>query len=379
MEKPFRPVKTAVIGCGMISDIYLKNMVEVFQVLHVVGCSDLVEERARAKAEKYGIRQMTNEEIFSDPEIELVVNLTYPTAHFAVSKAALLAGKNVHSEKMFAITLEQARELRDIAREKGLQLTAAPDTWLGGRLQTARQILDGGLIGTPLAADIVLDRCYRHSEWKTESEKRFAFCPGGGFLNDMGGYYLTALVSMLGSIRRVTGFYRTFEPARPFRHPGNPAYGEMLTYDNAPNCYAAALQFENGVLCSLNMTSEVRGGGSIFNLHGTQGTLYLDDPNNFGGPLMLELSDRGGKKEMPLSHAYTENSRGLGAADAAYALRNGRKPRCDTDLIFHVYEAAKGIEISCDSGKIYEMGSRCDRPAPFAPGHMEYPEMVMDL
>ena len=379
MKKPFSPVKTAVIGCGMISDIYLKNMTENFQILQVVGCSDLVEERSRAKAEKYGIRQMTNEEIFADPEIELVVNLTYPMSHFAVSKAALLAGKNVHSEKMFAISLEQADELRAIAQEKGLQLTAAPDTWLGGRLQTARQILDTGLIGTPISAEIILDRCYRHSDWKQESEKRFAFCPGGGYINDMGGYYLTALVSMLGSISRVTGFYRTYEPARPFRHPKNPAYGEMMTYEEAPNCYAAALQLENGVLCSLNMTSEVRGGGSIFNIHGTQGTLYLDDPNEFGGPLMMELSDNAGKKEVPLSHSYNVNSRGLGAADAAYALRNGRRPRCSMDLIYHVFEAAKGVEISCDTGTIYEMKSRCERPAPFAPGYMEYPEAVMDL
>ena len=379
MQQPFRPVKTAVIGCGMISEIYLKNMVENFNILQVVGCSDLIREKAQAKAEKYSIRCMTNEEIFADPEIELVVNLTYPMSHYEVSKAALLAGKNVHSEKMFAISPEQAEDLRRIAEEKGLQLTAAPDTWLGGRLQTARRIVDSGLIGTPIAAEIVLDRCYRHSDWKKESEKRFAFCPGGGYINDMGGYYITALVSMLGSISRVTGFYRTFEPARPFRHPQNPKYGEMMTYDQAPNCYAAALQFEDGALCSLSMTSEVRGGGSFFNLHGTQGTLYLDDPNEFGGPLLMELSDRSGRKEMPLCYPYTENSRGLGAADAAYALRNGRKPRCATDLIFHVYEAAKGIEISCDTGKIYEMKSRCQRPAPLEPGYMEYPEAMLDL
>ena len=137
MNFPFKPVKTAVIGCGMISEIYFKNMVEVFNVLDVVGCADLVPERAKAKAEKYGIRHMTNEEIYNDPEIELVVNLTYPTSHYEVNKAALLAGKNVHCEKMFAITLDQAKELRAIAEEKGLMLTAAPDTWLGGRLQPA--------------------------------------------------------------------------------------------------------------------------------------------------------------------------------------------------------------------------------------------------
>ena len=379
MKAPFRPVKTAVIGCGMISDIYLKNMVEGFQILDVVGCSDLIAGRAREKAEKYGIRAMTNEEIFADPDIELVVNLTYPTAHFDVSRAALLAGKNVHSEKMFAITLEQADELRRLAREKGLMMTAAPDTWLGARLQTARQIVDSGLIGTPISAEILLSRCYRHSDWKKEDEKRFAFCPGGGFINDMGGYYLTGLVTMLGAIRRVTGFYRTYEPSRPYRHPQNPSYGEMMTYDQAPNCYAAALEFECGLLCGLSMTSEVRGGGSVYNVHGTQGTLYLGDPNDFGGPLEIELAGGGGRREIPLTYPYAGNMRGLGAADAAYALRNGRKPRCDTDLIYHVFEAARGIEISCDTGRVYAMQSVCQRPQPFAPGYMEYPELMMDL
>ena len=157
--KPFRPVKTAVIGCGMISDVYLKNMVTQFNVLDVVGCSDLIEERSRAKAEKYGIRQMTNEEILADPQIELVVDLTYPMSHFEVNRAALLAGKHVHSEKMFATSLADARELVRIAHEKGLQLTAAPDTFLGARIQTAIQLIDSGLIGEPIAAEISLQRC----------------------------------------------------------------------------------------------------------------------------------------------------------------------------------------------------------------------------
>lgn len=377
--KQFKPVKTAIIGCGMISEIYLKNTVEYFQVLDVVGCADLVRERAQAKAEKYGIRCMTNEEIYQDPEIELVINLTYPTSHYEVTKAALLAGKNVHSEKMFAITLDQAKELRAIAEEKGLSLTAAPDTFLGARVQTARQIVDSGILGTPISAEILLQRCYTHQNWKKESEKRFAFCPGGSYINDMGGYYLTALVSLLGNISCVTGFYRTNEPNRVFHHPQNPEYGQPMLVDHAPNCYAAAMQFENGVLCTLNMTSEVRGGGSHYAIHGTQGSLYLDDPNNFGGPLMIELAAGGGKMEVPLTHAFSDNMRGLGAADAAYALRNGRKPRCGTDLIYHVYEAAQGIEVSCDTGRVYALQSRCQRPAPFAAGYMEYPEMVMDM
>lgn len=379
MLTPFRPVKTAIIGCGMISGIYLKNCVQVFNILDVVGCSDIVPERARKRAEEFGIRAMTNEEIFADPSIELVINLTYPTAHYEVSRAALLSGKHVHSEKMFAITLEQADDLVRIAREKHLSLTAAPDTWLGARLQTARRIMDSGLIGEPISAEIILNRCYRHSDWKQEDEKRFAFCPGGGYINDMGGYYLTALVTMLGSIEKVTGFYRTYKPRRPYMHPKNPSYGKPMTYDDAPNCYAGAFLFESGLMCGLSMTSEVRGGGTQFRIHGTQGTLDLGDPNEFGGSLFVELAGGGGMKELPLTHAYAVNSRGLGAADAAYALRNGRAPRCSMELIYHVFEAAKGLEISCDTGRVYELTSRAPETVSFEPGYMEYPEAVMDL
>ena len=378
MNRPFRPVKTAVIGCGMISGQYLENCVKRFNVLNVVACADLVPERAQKAAETYGLRVMTDEQIYSDPEIELVINLTYPTAHYEVTRAALLAGKHVHSEKMFAITLDQADELTRIAREKRLSLTAAPDTWLGARMQTARAVVDGGLIGDPISAEIILSRCYRHSDWKQESEKRFAFCPGGGLLYDMGGYYLASLVSILGGVDSVTGFYRTYKPARPFRHPNNPAYGADMTYDGAPNCYSGSFLFKSGAMASLSMTSEVRGGGSRFYLHGTLGTLDLGDPNDFGGNLRLETAAGGGFKELGLLYPYTDASRGLGAADAAYALRNGRSARCNAGFIYHVFEALQGMERSCDSGAIYRMTSDCPRPAPLPAGFMEYPEAELD-
>lgn len=377
MKAPFRPVKTAIIGCGMISPVYFESC-RYFNVLELVGCADIVPERAQKRAEEYGVRVMTNEEIYADPEIEMVINLTYPTAHYEVTRAALLAGKHVHSEKMFAITLDQANDLMRIAREKQLSLTAAADTWLGARLQTARRVVDGGLIGEPISAEIQLARCYRHSDWKRESEKRFAFCPGGGLLNDMGSYYLTPLVSMLGCIDKVTGFYRTYRPERPFRHPANPLYGQMMTYDDAPNCYSGAFLFRSGVMASLSMTSESRGGGTHFYLHGTEGMLDLGDPNDFDGPLYLSLAS-GGFKEIGMMYPEKMGGRGIGAADAAYALRNHRPAHCSSELIYHVFEAVKGLEISCDTGRIYEMTSSCAQPEPLPLGFMEYPEAALDI
>lgn len=377
--KSFTPVKTAIIGCGMISQIYLETCVRKMNILDVVGCSDIIPERSKAQAEAFGIRQMTNDEIFADPSIELVINLTYPVAHYAVTRAALLAGKHVHTEKMPATTFVEAKKIFDLAKEKGLYLTAAPDTFLGARLQTARAVVDSGLIGRPLSASIALSRCYRHSDWKQEAEKRFAFCPGGGILNDVGCYYLTGLVSLLGSIESVCGFSDTVDPSRPFRHPKNPSYGSMMDYEDAPNNYAGALRFANGTLCGLAITSETYGGGSRFMLHGTQGTLDLDDPNEFGGPLLLTLKGTQEPMPFPLNHAYAENSRGLGAADLAYAIRNGRPPRCLPDMALHTFEAACGVVESGRTGTTYRMTTQCQRPAPFQPGYTEYPELVMDL
>ncbi len=197
-KETFRKVKTALIGCGMISDTYLENCCRVFNILDVVGCSDIKPERSAAQAGKYGIRQMTNEEILADPSIELVINTTYPVSHYAVSKAALLAGKHVYSEKMIAATLAEALELEQLARERQLLIGCAPDTFMGAGLQTARKILDAGLIGTPVAAQAILVRGYHHERMRTDPEKRFAFCPGGGIVFDVGCYYLTGLVNLLG-------------------------------------------------------------------------------------------------------------------------------------------------------------------------------------
>ena len=190
---PFKPMKTAIIGCGMISGNYLENCINKYKVLDIVGCSDIKPERSKAKAEKYGIRQMTNEEIWNDPEIELVINITNHTSHYEVSKKSLLAGKHVHGEKMMAVELEEGAELVALAKEKGLYITGAPDTYLGAGLQTARQIVDAGMIGTPVAATITLVRGYHHERYRTDPERRFAFRPGGGIIFDMGCYYLMGM------------------------------------------------------------------------------------------------------------------------------------------------------------------------------------------
>lgn len=374
---PFRPVKTAVIGCGMISDIYLTNMTKRYNALEVVGCSDIKPERSAEKAEKYGIRQMTNEEIWNDPEIELVVNLTYHTSHYEVSKKSMLAGKHVYSEKMMAVELWEGEDLVKTAKECGVYYCGGPDTYLGAGLQTARQIYDSGMLGTAVAANITLVRGYHHERWRTDPERRFAFCPGGGIIFDMGCYYLMGLINILGPVRRVCGFSQIRgADDRRYMNPKNPEYGRIMPIETTNNI-AGTIEFECGVICNILNSSESIGFNNYM-LFCTDGQMNLGDPNNYGDAPVVSTKASSGVT-MPLTHAFTDNSRGLGPCDLAYAIRNGREPRCSAERAYHMFEIAHGIMISGETGEIYRMKSTCTRPEPFKAGYTEYPEMVMDI
>ena len=370
MEK----TKIALIGSGMISGIYLKNL-KSYDAVELVGCSDLVPERSKARAEEYGIRQMTNEEIFADPEIKLVVNTTYPLAHYDVAKQALLAGKHVYTEKMTTETLEQADELLALARQKDLFVGGAPDTWLGGGCQLARSILDSGILGEPVMADVTLCRSYHHERFYTGSEKRFAFCRHGGIIFDMGAYYLTQLVFLLGGINRVSGFAQIRNPDRKYRNPNCPLYGQDMIVESWNNV-TGSLSFSCGALGQLTMTSESGAGNNRFMLYCTEGSMDLGDPNNYDGYIKI-YNKKGEESVIKSPYGYRDgNYRGIGVLDAVYALQNNRPARCSGELNCHVLEAALGIVESSRSGMAYSMRTACDRPAPLRPGFTEYEELV---
>ncbi len=378
--KTFKPMKAALIGSGMISSTYLENCCGRFKVLTVSGCSDLLPERSAQRAKEFELKQMTNEEILSDPEIELVINTTYPMSHYPVSKAALLAGKHVYSEKMLAVTFQQGEELVRIAQEKKLALCCAPDTFLGAALQTARQVIDGGLIGKPVAASAILARSYHHERWQTTPERRFAFCQGGGIVFDMGSYYLTALVNLLGPIRRVCGFSQIREAeTRIFQHPDNPQYGKQMPVESNNNT-VGILEFQNDVLCTLLTTSESGALQNSFIIYGTEGKLNLGDPNEFDSALSLQTKT-GEEQIVPFTHASYDfkNCRGLGAAELAYAIRNGRQARASGATALHVLEAALGIAESAQAGNYHVMKTTCKRAEPLKAGYTEYPEGALAL
>ena len=376
--KKFKPVKTAVIGCGVISGTYLNNCCKRFKILDVVGCSDIKPERSAARAAEYGIKQMTNQEILEDPKIELVINTTYQTSHYEVTKAALAAGKNVYSEKMMAVNFEQGLELSRLAQEKNLLYGCAPDTFLGAGLQTARRIVDSGLIGTPIAAEAILVRSYHQERTTVETDRHFVYRPGGGIIFDVGCYYLTSIVNLLGPINRVCGFSVTREEnSRIYMNPDNPDYGKIMKIET-PNLTAGALEFKNGVYCPILTTSEGPNFTNHFSIYGTEGKLTLNDPNEFTGRVMVRAKT-GSDMEMPINHAFTDNYRGLGAADLAYALRNGRKPRASWEAALHTFEAAWGLIKSGESDKFYKMTTTCERAEPIPAGYVENPETGLDI
>ncbi|SCI85231.1 1%2C5-anhydro-D-fructose reductase [uncultured Clostridium sp.] len=367
MLKPWKPVKVALIGAGVISGEYLKNMVYNFDILDVVGCSDIIPEKSAARAAEFGIRQMTNEEILSDPEIEVVVNTTYPTEHYNVSKQILEAGKHLYCEKPMCAELGQAKELMDLAREKGLYIGNAPDTFLGAGYQTARHLLDAGIIGKPIMARATL---IRGSYVLGGADPKFPFpsYPGGGIIFDVGCYYLVNLINLLGPIRRVAGFAQTNIKEKPYVNPHHPEYGDQVKTQSPTNTIGA-LEFESGVLGTIMTTTECFSETPQLEIYGSEGILTCPDPNCFGGDVKVT---RVGYREpyvVQHTHAYTDpNMRGIGVAEFAYAIRNGRKARTDASMAYHFLEASFGMIESGETERYYHLQSTCERPAALASG-----------
>jgi len=364
------PIKTGLIGSGDISGTYLNNMVNRYDILTVAGCSDIIPERSAKRAAEYGIRDMTNDEILSDPDIKLVVNTTYPTSHYEINKAALNAGKHVHCEKMIAVTLEEGKELIGLAKEKNLRIGMAPDTFLGAGFQTARKLIDSGMIGEPFMAQAMVVRGYHQERW-APGKFDFTRRPGGGIPFDMGGYYLHALVHLLGPVKRAAGFAQLRNGERTHQNTKHPLFGEKFTVETI-NAMTGSIEFTSGVLGGITFVSEGFGETSRIEVYGLEGTLVCPNPNEFGGPVLLK---RNGSREfvsMPLTHGYGDGCcRGLGAADLAWGVTNDRPHRAHGDMGFHVFEIVHGIWKASQENKMYEMTSACAQPAPLPSGYVE--------
>ena len=344
MEK----VKIGILGLGAISGIYLKNLTKLFREVEVWGIYDLIPEKVAAAKEAYQIPRgySSMEEMMQDPEIEIVLNLTRPFEHYETTKAALRAGKHVYSEKPLAATYEEGCELAALAKEKNLMLGGAPDTFLGAGIQTCRKLIDDGFIGRPVGASARMI-CHGHETWHPSPE--FYYQNGGGPMMDMGPYYLTALVNLLGRADSLTGVVSKSFETRTITSA--PLYGREIQVE-VPTHVNGILQFANGAVATITTTFDVYYDSSAsLEIYGTKGTLRAPDPNGFGGPVTLLRPEDGAFREIPLVFDYKENSRGLGLADMAKALREGRALRAGSEQTLHVLEIMTAFEKSSREGR----------------------------
>lgn len=353
------PVKIGVIGCGDISGAYLRQCPQ-FKILRVAACADLIPERAQARAAEFAVpRVLGVEELLADPEIEIVVNLTPPQAHYPVALAAVEAGKSVWNEKPLAVTREQGQQLLAAARERGVLVGCAPDTFLGGAHQTCRKLIDDGAIGEPVAATACM-WCHGHESWHCDPS--FFYEVGAGPMFDMGPYYLTALVNMLGPVRRVTGSARVTFPQRVIAN--GVRAGQVIDVE-VPTHVTGIMDFAQGAVATILTTFDVwEANLPCLEIYGTEGSLSVPDPNGPGGTPRISLAGTRKWEDVPLSHGYADLSRSLGVADLAYALRTGRPHRASGELAYHVLDLMHAFHDASDRGEHILLESKVERPAP---------------
>jgi len=352
-----KTVKIGFVGCGAISGIYLENITKRFKEIEIIGVCDLIRERAENAVKNYNFPKLYNDmhELFADPEVDIVLNITRPYEHYDVSMAALRAGKHVYSEKPLAASLKEGREIKALAAEKGLMLGGAPDTFLGAGIQTCRKLIDEGAIGTVVGcAGFMI--CHGHETWHPDPE--FYYKYGGGPMFDMGPYYLTALINLCGCVSDVSAMTKISFPQRLIT--SQPHNGEIVDVD-VPTLYAGNMRFESGAIGTLYTTFDVHYPGQArLEVYGSEGTLYVPDPNGFGGPIKL-FKPGEGMKDVELAFDYPENSRALGLADMAKALQTGRVYRANSDMTFHVLEIMEGFATSGEERREVKIESRFER------------------
>jgi predicted dehydrogenase len=363
-------MRVGILGCGHVSFQYFEGLRRFGDLVEIVACADADRNRALAQAETHSVaRVLSPEELLSDPDVELVVNLTPPLAHYEISAAAIANDKHVYSEKPLACSLAEGAQLVAAAREAGVRLGCAPDTFLGGGLQTARKLVDEGWIGRPLSAvALVSEPGYEHFHPNVD----FFYGPGGGPILDLGPYYVTALVNVFGPVRRVSGCARVTFPERTIR-TGERA-GQKIAVQ-VPTHVTGAIEFVSGavatVLASWDIWSTTL---PYLQVYGSAGSLSLPNPDEFGGESLLRVAGEleltqpppppGTAPWTPIPLRYPEAfGRGIGVADIARNLATGSPHRASGDLALHVLEVLLAFERSSVQGTHVEIEHQCERPA----------------
>jgi predicted dehydrogenase len=351
------PVRVGIVGAGAISAQYLQT-ITALSALSLVAVADLDMARARRATAAYPVaRALSVPELVSDPDVDLVVNLTIPAAHAEVALAAIAAGKSVYNEKPLASTTADARRVLTAAAQAGVRVGAAPDTVLGTGIQTARAAIDDGLIGRPVAATATF-MCPGHERWHPDPD--FYYAPGGGPLFDMGPYYISALVTMLGPIVSVLGASSRSGPVRTIG--SGPRTGEHVPVDVETHV-TAILRHANGALTTLVTSFDTVATKAVpIEVHGTSGSLVVPDPNRFDGDVRLTgIAKPGVWTTLAAGAGYEKGGRGLGVADMAVT-PPGREPRAGSALAYHVLEVFESVLRSARDGHAVELDPRLERP-----------------
>lgn len=357
-----------IIGCGNISTTYL-GLSPLFKGLKVRAVADISMPAAEARAKEYGVTAQSVDDLLANKDVDVVINLTIPDAHFGVSKRILEAGKHVYSEKPLTLTIEEGVTLRDLAKAKGLAVGCAPDTFMGGAHQLARKLVDDGAIGTVTAGGAaVLNHGMEH--WHPNPD--FFFLPGAGPMLDLGPYYVANLINLLGPVRRVGALTSAAQSERTIS--SEPRRGQKVPVKTPTNIHAL-LEFHTGATVNLSTSWDVWAHKRAhMELYGTEGTLFVPDPNFFGGTVEMAGRDGVAKVVDPWAHPFgvpnqnhqgraLANYRTAGLADMAAALIDGRDARCALERALHGVEVMTACLKSGETGQFVTLTTTCTRPA----------------
>lgn len=357
-----------VIGCGNISATYF-GLAPLFRGIEMRACADIDMAAAKARAKEYKLRASSVDELLSADDIDIVVNLTIPAVHYDVSKAVLDAGKHVYSEKPFVLSVKEGLDLKKRAEKKGRRIGSAPDTFLGGAHQLARSLVDSGKLGRITSGTChVMSHGMEH--WHPNPD--FFFQPGGGPILDLGPYYIANLIQLIGPVKQVAALATI--PVKERTISSKPRFGQKIPV-NTPTTIHALLEFENGAAVSFNASWDVwQHGHAPMELFGEEGTIYVPDPNFFGGNVRYTQRGDEVKKQPKWDHPFAvpnqrhavgmlANYRTAGLADMALAILEGRPHRCSMEGALHAIDIMTGILKSGETGKFVTMQTTCERPA----------------
>ncbi len=358
-----------IIGCGNISAAYLE-LAPLFNGYDILAVADINMDNANERATEFDVRAQTVEELLAADDIDLVINLTTPLAHVEVSRAILQAGKHVYSEKPFVLSLEEAQDLSELAKAKGLRIGSAPDTFLGASHQLARKLIDDGEIGS-VASGTAIVMSHGMEDWHPNPD--FFFQKGGGPILDLGPYYLCNLIQLLGPVKQVSSFASIVRETRTIAN--GPRDGEEIPVET-PTTIHSLLSFESGAIITLLASWDVWSNEHpIMELYGSEGTMNIPDPNWFGGVLKVKSRDDDEATEHAWEHPFAvpnfeevhANYRGAGLADMALSILAGQDHRCGAEFATHVIEVMAAILTAGETNRVLTMSTRCERPEALSP------------